>query len=93
MRSVKPAHSSCFGLRSGLYCWRTDAYFSGAVISFCRFGVLALWIDYFFSYGLGDPCCKTGGSKVWKSMLRIAVWGSIAMGLSAVVGYLFGVNV
>jgi hypothetical protein len=26
-------------------------------------------------------------------MLRIAVWGSIAMGLSAVVGYLFGVNV
>jgi VIT1/CCC1 family predicted Fe2+/Mn2+ transporter len=28
-----------------------------------------------------------------KAVLRIAIWGTIAMGLSALVGYLFGVRV
>jgi vacuolar iron transporter family protein len=35
---------------------------------------------------------KTGGSTVGKAILRITVWGTLAMGLSAFVGYLFGVN-
>lgn len=42
---------------------------------------------------LGTTAAKTGGSDVFKAVLRITVWGTIAMGLSALVGYLFGVNV
>lgn len=42
---------------------------------------------------LGTVSAKTGGSKVGKAILRIMVWGTIAMGLSAGVGYLFGVRV
>jgi VIT1/CCC1 family predicted Fe2+/Mn2+ transporter len=42
---------------------------------------------------LGTMAAKTGGSNVLKAIVRITVWGTIAMGLSAFVGYLFGVNV
>lgn len=42
---------------------------------------------------LGIVAAKTGGSSIPKAILRIVIWGSIAMGLSALVGYLFGVNV
>ncbi len=42
---------------------------------------------------LGAVSAKTGGSSIPKSILRIVIWGTIAMGLSALVGYLFGVNV
>ena len=41
---------------------------------------------------LGAIAAKTGGSNVNKAILRITVWGTIAMGLSALVGYIFGVN-
>lgn len=42
---------------------------------------------------LGAVSAKTGGSSVKKSILRIVIWGTIAMLLSAGVGYLFGVAV
>ena len=42
---------------------------------------------------LGTLAAKTGGSNILKAIVRITVWGTIAMGLSALVGYLFGVNV
>ena len=42
---------------------------------------------------LGALAAKTGGSSIAKAILRVTVWGTIAMGLSAFVGYLFGVNV
>lgn len=42
---------------------------------------------------LGYLSAKTGGSSVLKAILRITIWGTIAMVLSALVGYLFGVNV
>jgi VIT1/CCC1 family predicted Fe2+/Mn2+ transporter len=42
---------------------------------------------------LGAISAKTGGSNILKAVVRITVWGTIAMGLSAFVGYLFGVNV
>ena len=42
---------------------------------------------------LGITSAKTGGSSVKKAILRITVWGTIAMVLSALVGYVFGVNV
>jgi VIT1/CCC1 family predicted Fe2+/Mn2+ transporter len=42
---------------------------------------------------LGTIAAKTGGSSIKKAILRIAIWGSIAMGLSAFVGYLFGIKI
>jgi VIT1/CCC1 family predicted Fe2+/Mn2+ transporter len=42
---------------------------------------------------LGTIAAKTGGSNILKAVLRIVIWGTIAMGLSALVGYLFGVKV
>jgi VIT1/CCC1 family predicted Fe2+/Mn2+ transporter len=42
---------------------------------------------------LGAMAAKTGGSNSAKAIFRITIWGSIAMGLSALVGYLFGVRV
>lgn len=42
---------------------------------------------------LGVISAKTGGSSVIKAIARIVIWGTVAMGLSALVGYIFGVNV
>ncbi|MCO5269616.1 MAG: VIT family protein [Brumimicrobium sp.] len=42
---------------------------------------------------LGAISAKTGGAGIWKAVIRIALWGSFAMVISGVVGYLFGVNV
>ncbi|MFL9844678.1 VIT1/CCC1 transporter family protein [Flavobacterium rhizosphaerae] len=41
----------------------------------------------------GAFAAKTGGSGFYKAIARICIWGTLAMGLSALVGYLFGVNV
>ncbi len=41
---------------------------------------------------LGALAAKTGGSSVLKAVLRITFWGTIAMALTALVGYVFGVN-
>lgn len=41
---------------------------------------------------LGITAAKTGGSSVSKAIIRITVWGTIAMGISALVGLLFGVS-
>ncbi len=80
---------------------------SGA--AFTAGGVLPLLVTLFspvknmeyFLYGftilslviLGAISAKTGGSVVKKAILRIVIWGTIAMLLSALVGYLFGVNI
>lgn len=42
---------------------------------------------------LGIMAAKTGGSSIKKAILRITIWGTIAMGLSALVGYVFGVRI
>lgn len=42
---------------------------------------------------LGAIAAKAGGSGIKKAILRIVVWGTIAMGISALVGYMFGVKV
>jgi len=54
----------------------------------------------FFQYGCsivflafsGAVASKAGGSLMTKSILRICFWGTFAMVMSALVGYLFGVN-
>jgi len=40
----------------------------------------------------GIVAAKAGGSNVWKGIVRICFWGTIAMGVTALVGYLFGVK-
>jgi VIT1/CCC1 family predicted Fe2+/Mn2+ transporter len=42
---------------------------------------------------LGAASAKTGGSSVVKAVLRISFWGTIAMGATALIGYIFGVSV
>lgn len=82
------------------------AFASGAAFTFG--GVLPLLVTLFFPlksmeyslYGfalffliiLGSLAAKTGGSSMRKAIIRITFWGTIAMGLTALVGYLFGVN-
>ena len=83
------------------------AFASGA--AFTAGGLLPLLVTLFapvknmeyFLYGftmfsliiLGAISAKTGGSSVAKAVARIVIWGTIAMALSAMVGYTFGVNV
>lgn len=47
----------------------------------------------FFLILLGVVSAKTGGSSIGKAILRITFWGTVAMGLTALVGYMFNVNV
>jgi VIT1/CCC1 family predicted Fe2+/Mn2+ transporter len=42
---------------------------------------------------LGVLSAKTGGASITKAILRVTIWGTLAMGLSAFVGNLFGVKV
>lgn len=58
-----------------------------------------LYMEYYL-YGfaiifliiLGGVSAKTGGSSIGKAILRITFWGTVAMGLTALVGYFFGIN-
>jgi vacuolar iron transporter family protein len=66
------------------------------VILFAPVKGMEYWLYGFttiFLIILGVTAAKTGGSSVKKAILRITVWGTIAMVLSAIVGYIFGVNV
>lgn len=55
----------------------------------------------YFQYGfsiiflmiLGAISAKTGGSHIGIAMLRICFWGTVAMGITALVGHFFGVSV
>jgi vacuolar iron transporter family protein len=66
------------------------------VILFAPVKGMEYWLYGFttiFLVILGAMAAKTGGSSVKKAILRITVWGTIAMVLSALVGYIFGVNI
>jgi VIT1/CCC1 family predicted Fe2+/Mn2+ transporter len=57
---------------------------------------LVYWLYGFtiiFLVVLGVISAKTGGSVIRKAVIRIVIWGTLAMGLTALVGYFFGVNV
>ncbi len=41
---------------------------------------------------LGITAAKAGGSNLKKGVLRIALWGTLAMGMTALVGHFFGAN-
>ena len=40
----------------------------------------------------GVIAAKAGGSSIKKGIIRICFWGTIAMGITAIVGYIFGVK-
>lgn len=42
---------------------------------------------------LGIIAAKTGGSNPVKAVLRITFWGTLAMGITALIGYLFNINI
>ena len=46
-----------------------------------------------FLMTLGLFAAKSGGSSKKKAILRITFWGTVTMGLTALVGYLFGVGI
>lgn len=46
-----------------------------------------------FLIALGAIAAKTGGSSVGKAIVRITFWGTVAMGLTALAGYLFSVSI
>ena len=41
---------------------------------------------------LGVTAAKAGGSNIKKAIVRITFWGTIAMGITALIGYLFGIS-
>jgi len=66
------------------------------VVLFAPLAGMEYWLYGFttiFLIILGATSAKTGGSSIRKAIMRITIWGTIAMGLSALVGYIFGVNV
>ncbi|MEL1243058.1 VIT family protein [Flavobacterium sp. DGU11] len=83
------------------------AAFASAV-AFTVGGALPLLVAFFapvrdmifYQYGFsiiflafsGAVAAKAGGSNLLKSILRICIWGTFAMGMSALVGHLFGVQ-
>ncbi len=80
-----------------------------SAISFTAGGILPLMISFvapvqqmiFYQYGCsilflalsGTFAAKAGGSIVSKSVIRICIWGTFAMFMSALVGHLFHVRV
>lgn len=65
------------------------------VILFAPIKGIEYWLYGFttiFLMMLSATAAKTGGSSIKKAILRITIWGTIAMLLFALVGYLFGVN-
>jgi vacuolar iron transporter family protein len=77
------------------------AFISGAIMPFLVTLFLPLKGMEYFLYGfaiffliiLGALAAKTGGSSVSKAIVRITFWGTVAMGLTALVGYIFNVTV
>ncbi|MFY9307831.1 MAG: VIT family protein [Bacteroidia bacterium] len=66
------------------------------VVFLAPLNTMEYWLYGFtilFLIVLGTISAKTGGSSIKKAIIRISIWGTIAMGLSALAGYLFGVNV
>jgi VIT1/CCC1 family predicted Fe2+/Mn2+ transporter len=55
------------------------------------------YIQYAFAIiflaALGMTAARTGGSNPLKAVLRITFWGTLAMGITAFIGYLFQVNI
>jgi VIT1/CCC1 family predicted Fe2+/Mn2+ transporter len=66
------------------------------IVLFATVNGMEYWLYGFtiiFLVVLGAVSAFTGGSNITKAIVRVTLWGTLAMGISALVGYLFGVNV
>lgn len=66
------------------------------LVVFAPLATMEYWLYAFTSIFLailGMVAAKASGSSATKTVLRITLWGTLAMGLSALVGYLFGVSI
>ncbi|MFH6936825.1 VIT family protein [Flavobacterium sp. FlaQc-30] len=54
---------------------------------FCQYAFSILFLAF-----SGVLAAKAGGSNILKAVLRICIWGTFAMVMSALVGYIFGVQ-
>ncbi|MBP4138806.1 VIT1/CCC1 transporter family protein [Flavobacterium geliluteum] len=95
------------GINEITQAYPLTAAFASAV-SFVIGGLLPLMVAIFapikemvlYQYGFsilflafsGMLAAKAGGSNVLKAIMRICIWGTFAMAMSALVGYLFGVQ-
>jgi VIT1/CCC1 family predicted Fe2+/Mn2+ transporter len=80
--------------------WLRAAFLGGGILHLL--GVLFLPVPnlVYYLYGLsilllsilGAIAEKTGGSSITKAVIRVTFWGTVAMVLTAIVGYLFNVN-
>lgn len=73
----------------------------GALLPFLVSLLAPLKEMVYFQYGfsiiflmlLGAISARAGGSSIKIAVLRICFWGTVAMGITALVGHIFGVNV
>lgn len=73
----------------------------GAVLPFMVSLFAPIELMVYLQYGftiiflmiLGTISAKTGGSNIGVAVGRICFWGTIAMGVTALIGHLFGVNI
>jgi len=81
--------------------WASGAAFSaGGILPLLVAMFMPMHLMEYYLYGfaiffliiLGVLAAKTGGSSITKAIIRITFWGTVAMGLTALVGHLFGVN-
>jgi VIT1/CCC1 family predicted Fe2+/Mn2+ transporter len=77
------------------------SFTAGGILPFLVVLILPLKNMEYYLYGfaiffliiLGALAAKTGGSSVLKAIVRITFWGTAAMGLSALVGHIFGLRI
>ena len=77
------------------------AFALGALLPFAVSFLAPIKEMVYFQYGfsiiflmiLGAISAKTGGSKIGLAVLRICFWGTVAMGITALIGHFFGVTV
>ncbi|MNU83790.1 VIT family protein [compost metagenome] len=77
------------------------SFVAGGILPLC----VAFWAPVkemiYYQYGfaiiflavLGAVSARSGGVRPWKPVLRLCIWGTAAMCVTAGIGYLFGVNV
>ena len=76
------------------------SFIIGGLVPFLATIILPLNTMEYYLYGfatifliiLGSLSAKMGGSSIKNAIVRITFWGTAAMGLTALVGYIFGVN-
>ena len=77
------------------------SFISGGLLPFLvsLFAPIKNMVGFQYSFAImalalsGVISAKAGGSGITKAVIRICFWGTIAMGITALVGYLFGAKI